>query len=998
MINFSGLNSDLSNSKPCNKIENLAKSTHVRFGQMLTQIGQTLYLRPMLHKKAMKYTIRFAIFIYIVQTMALQLTGQNQTIDSLKAMVEKSFDDKERVDQLQVLAHKIAEESYPESIIFLLQANALAQKIQYQEGIQLSSKLLSKHYSHLNKMDSALHFAKLFHKETSFQKDSAVIAESNTILGDIYNEMGENDLAFDHLITAAEIAERNGFLREASKSYSSISNLIMGTHDTEKAIEYQKKALSLSEKLGTDQELIAYNCNILANFYDDGDQQLIYLKRAIAISEKEGFKALLANCYTSMGNYYYYHTDSLEPAKRFFLKSIEVGEELGLEKRLGISHYFLAPVYMDLNKPDSALISYRKAHHSFSEKKESYGYFNNLMNMSKALSKLNRHHEAYDSLMVSYDLASKYYSSNLKQKLIESNTQYETAKKEQQIVAQELEIEKQRSSRNKILFGGIFLLSIASGIYMWYYQRGQHLKQKIEASLKLAEEKAEDLRKLDVFKDQLFTNISHELRTPLTLISEPLRKVLQSPPDKREDEDINLAYKNSQKLLSLINEIMDLSKLEAGKLSVQDSNIQINSYLQRILMAFESFANIKGVDLTFESHVSDEITIISDKDHLEKILNNLISNAIKFSNEGGIVGLKVAAENDTLQLAISDTGSGIAEKDKALIFNRFYQTEQGNNYSGGTGVGLALSRELAHLLGGTLQVASELNSGSTFTLSIPLRLSSQKEEAMKIMVDEELSSESYIPLTINGEKPRILVVEDNTDMSGFINKLLSTNYQISMASNGIEGLQTIQKENFDLVISDVMMPNMDGFQLREKIISMKGYKATPYVFLTARSMDEDIMRGLRLGVDDYITKPFRSEELLARVNNLIRNKIERDIWIADHIEEQRIPDESEDIRFIKQAEKLVFTNMSRIDYKITDFSKEMAYSQRQLTRKLKTLTGFSPVEFILELRLQKARQLLEQGIHNSLSDIRYEIGIESASYFSRKFKERFGVNPSQYFS
>ncbi|MCL4111153.1 UNVERIFIED_CONTAM: hypothetical protein GTU68_038495 [Idotea baltica] len=228
-------------------------------------------------------------------------------------------------------------------------------------------------------------------------------------------------------------------------------------------------------------------------------------------------------------------------------------------------------------------------------------------------------------------------------------------------------------------------------------------------------------------------------------------------------------------------------------------------------------------------------------------------------------------------------------------------------------------------------------------------------------------------------------------MSSYIRKLLQREYDCTIANNGIEGLQNIQKQVFDLVISDVMMPGMDGFELRNTVLKMKAQGIIPYIFLTARSLDEDILKGLRLGADDYITKPFKSEELQARIFNLIKNRINRMSSDVSHTD-------SENIRFIKATEEYVFKNMSDLNFGVTDISKEMAVSQKQLSRILKSQSGMTTIEFILELRLQKARQLIERKIYNSLTDVRREVGIESASYFSRKFKERYGVSPSSLLS
>jgi DNA-binding response OmpR family regulator len=312
---------------------------------------------------------------------------------------------------------------------------------------------------------------------------------------------------------------------------------------------------------------------------------------------------------------------------------------------------------------------------------------------------------------------------------------------------------------------------------------------------------------------------------------------------------------------------------------------------------------------------------------------------------------------------------------------------------GGTGIGLALSRELAELLGGSLVVESQLGQGSTFTMSIPVTLVDDEEAEEE--TDFEITMDRiYQPILINGEKPHLLIVEDNADMREYLQSFLSEDYRCSFAVDGYEALQKIQTHSFDLISSDIMMPNMDGFQLKSKVNAMPEYQRTPFIFLTAKALEENILEGLTLGVDDYITKPFSKNEYKARIHNLLQNRVERSSGLVAG-EEEVGKDRSIEEELLRNAEESVRKNLDNPNYKVTDLARELNYSQRQIARIMKELVGMTPVNFILELRLQRAYHLLKNKSRHSVSEVMYDVGIESASYFTRKFTERFGIRPSE---
>ena len=614
---------------------------------------------------------------------------------------------------------------------------------------------------------------------------------------------------------------------------------------------------------------------------------------------------------------------------------------------------------------------------------------------------INQFKPAAKYLKLKSELQQKIYQKDLANKLKENTDKYEFEKNQRQIAEQQLQISKSRNTRNAIVFGGLILLIGIAVFYQWYLNRQRKKQQIAELALATQQAEAERLRELDLLKTNFFTNISHELRTPLTLILSPLADVMNDIKSNPIKQKLNIIQNNGQKLLNLVNEIMDLSKLEAGKLEINSVNIKLLPFIKRLYATFSSLAALRKIDYQLQCDIQSDIIAKLDIDKFEKIVNNLIINAIKYNRSGGSVIVDVAKKADKLIIKVSDTGKGISEQDLPFIFNRFYQSKtKSQDLQGGTGVGLALSKELTELLGGELMVESELGKGSVFVLSLPLEIvETQVSDISKVsdvLTLETAFAVPFQPIFINGEKPKILVVEDNPEMSKYLVQILSKNYQCTTANDGQEALKQLKLYDFDTIISDVMMPNMDGFAFREKVNENQNWRQIPFLMLTARSLEADKIHGLKLGIDDYMTKPFSTNELNARLHNLITNKIERDEFVktqqADNQVEKPL---NTDQQFLKRVEKIIIENLDNENFKVADLAKAIGYSSKQLGRIVKRLTGLSTVSFILEIRLQKARMLLEKRIYPTVLEVQYEVGISSTSYFTKKFTERFGKNPKE---
>jgi len=474
------------------------------------------------------------------------------------------------------------------------------------------------------------------------------------------------------------------------------------------------------------------------------------------------------------------------------------------------------------------------------------------------------------------------------------------------------------------------------------------------------------------------------------LILAPLEDALKKVKHKEIKNELGIALNNGKRLLNLTNEILDLSKIDADKLSVDTNAIELRAFLNRVFHAFDSLARVRQITMLDNINDLGAIFVETDSPKLEKILNNLISNAIKYSSNGGKMEFQVDTDlitQNKLSIIVKDEGIGIPIDEQANIFNRYYQSSN-TPQSAGTGIGLSLVKELVHLLNGDISFSSVPNKGSVFKVILPIIINDiveRKPEIAVIQPPSEIKENTY---TLSGSKPKILIVEDDLEMSKYLLTLLAEVYDCDVAYNGTAALEQVQKNKYDLISSDVMMPELDGFALRQQLQNHEDYKDIPFIMLTARALEEDKLRGLKLGVDDYITKPFSSEEYKARVYNLLKNKIQRE-EIKDNSETENVENS-----FIKTAEDYILQHLDDTQLSVTMLATHLSYSNRQLRRLLQKYTGLSPIEFILEIRLQKAFQMIKERRFSTINEVRYEVGIESASYFSNKFKERFGISPS----
>ncbi len=548
-----------------------------------------------------------------------------------------------------------------------------------------------------------------------------------------------------------------------------------------------------------------------------------------------------------------------------------------------------------------------------------------------------------------------------------------------------------------LLYALVLTLSLY-GIVTTYVNRLK-LKQSIAFSQKemiLQQKEAAQLRELDHMKTRFFSNITHEFRTPLTLILAPADQMLQEPRADGDSNRLSLITRNAQQLLGLVNQLLDLSKLESGTIRINETQGDPADFVGMIVRGFENKAQLKNSVLGYENDSTGQLYWF-DHEKLERVLNNLISNAIKFTGENGRIRVALQTDPHGIQISVSDDGTGIPKDKAGHVFDRFYQVGD-QEYQEGSGIGLAIVKELVELQNGSVALDSDRDGFKTvFTVKLPYRIAE-----LAIARSVSAPSSGFTPFTQATNAPetasRILLVEDNEDLAGFITASLARYYLFFRASNGREGMAMALEKMPDLIISDVMMPVMDGYAFCDEIKSNLQTSHIPVILLTAKSAVESRLEGLRKGADDYITKPFHLPELSLRIRNLLQAQqrlgdfLTAQFATTQHL--QRAHPEQLTDPFLVKLYEVLEANLDKIDFGVNELVREIGMSNTSLNRKLKALTNLSAVEVMRNYRLKKAAQYLSDGMQ--ISQAAYEVGFDNLSYFAKCFRDLFQMSPREF--
>ena len=539
-----------------------------------------------------------------------------------------------------------------------------------------------------------------------------------------------------------------------------------------------------------------------------------------------------------------------------------------------------------------------------------------------------------------------------------------------------------------LLFSIIVLLLVGIMIYVYRTVVARHRIEEETVAAKL----------------QFFTNISHELRTPLTLIAEPVNYIIHDDNlNSQQRSMLHIIQRNVVVLTQLVSEILDFRKVQNGKMELRLSDFNLTENMKQWIMLFSASAQKKHIAISMEA--PDTILLRADQDKIERICYNLLSNALKYTSEGGKISLQAIKKDERVIISVTDSGCGISNNELPYIFDRFYQAK---NAGRGTGIGLAIVKAFTELHHGVVSATSVEGKGSTFSINIPVRqegtVSKQPTEKVEQLVESSAIKEipnqaRHIDELVQPhqtDKPEVLIIDDNIDIRTYLRSVLSEKYNVSEASDGKVGLELARKIVPDIVLSDIMMPVMDGLEFCQQLKTDKAISHIPVILLTARSLDEQRAEGYEHGADAYISKPFSLRLLLSRIDNLIESRKKLNQTWSKGVEDDEIGNLSNEIdkSFLKQLRKIIQENLSNSDLSVEQIGDEIGLSRVQLYRKVKALTGLSPVEILRKARLTRARHLLQTS-EMSVSEVAYAVGFSTPSYFSKCYKEEFDLQPAQ---
>ena len=568
-----------------------------------------------------------------------------------------------------------------------------------------------------------------------------------------------------------------------------------------------------------------------------------------------------------------------------------------------------------------------------------------------------------------------------------------------------------------------YLLYILFTIFlMWLFRKFILVSAEFKNKIKFEKLEQSKIKEVNKMKLEFFTNISHEFKTPLTLILGPLQNLLKiETTDSKLKDSLLLMDRNAKHLFRLINQVMDFRRIETNQLKVNASKGNLVDFCEEVVLSFSVLAREKNLNLSFESGESELIAYF-DWDKMEKILNNLISNSIKYTPESGIIKVSLSLlktkkskgannvnENKKFEIIVEDTGIGIPKDKSSKIFRRFYQVEETNKaISFGSGVGLALTKALIDLLQGKIEVISKVNVGSKFIVEFPLSISKPVEiEEVETKRKEEIVPKSGLEINENIQEeinesakklPLLLIVEDSPDMQSFLKSSLERRYEILQAFDGEQGLKMALENVPNIIISDVMMPNMDGIQFCNEIKQNEITNHVPVILLTAKASVDHRIEGLEVGADAYIPKPFDMRFLKTKTKKLLEEREflrEKFASTGIALDSQKIGINNTEKAFLEKAEKVIEDNLMNSEFGVEDFGSGLNFSRMQLYRKFKSIRGLSANEFIRAYRIKKAALLLRETDLN-VSEILYNIGFTNRSYFSKSFKQTFEMSPKDY--
>lgn len=938
-------------------------------------------------------------------------------------------------------------------LIALLPLFSIGQSQNNTDSLIALIKKSKNFYNDDGQLDSAYHYAEISYNWAKVLKSDSLQVEIVGILSFLEPDL---EKSLFYLKESEPIVIKNAHWKALENFYYVRASVYYHNNDDERALVHFLKLDSILQIRKDNIFLQAMTKVCIVNAFHDSQSlndtsffpqmtknikvglQIIDAGLKLSEAEQELYNAHSLNVpaailYEKMG---YIYAERKEPQKAIETYQKALNNTISNDNHLRKSSIYhgLANLYNSEKQKDSALYYYKKELEAISKTPNTLWkaisnykiaeFFNNNGDPQTALKHLktsdelmlNAHHVREDNKYAIQDiLAGVYYNlgdfkkayeasdkarSHLqliqtefnKKNVSELETKYRTDKIEQQVSllkSQNETVEQQKTNQRNLLLGSLGIVSIA-GLFLFMLYRNRQ-----KTTIRLQE--------LDTLKSNFFANISHEFRTPLTLISSPIDDVLsdETTSDKKRHQ-FNIAKQNAERLLELVNQLLDLSKIDAGHLRLHRQQGNILQLISSLSDAFTYHAEQKNISYIIDISRQEQ-PVWFDKDALEKIIVNLLSNAIKYTPENGSIAIEAYLESNKLHLKIQNSGKSLSLDERKHIFERFYQANDKNQ---GTGIGLALVKEFIGLHEGDIEVTSTPSQGTTFRLSLNVSNSSFKNESILGSSISELTSSKIVNVmsTMDDDEefkdsglPILLVVEDHDDLRQLLKQIFENQYNVMLASNGSIGIALALENIPDLIISDVMMPEKDGIALTKELKNDERTAHIPIILLTAKADLENQFKGIEIGADDYITKPFDKKLLVLKVEKLIESR--RKLQLRYSQELVLLPKDiaitNLDEKFLKKVETILEKNLVEPSFNVTEFSEAVGMSRMQLHRKLKALTGLTASEFIRSQRLKLAAQLLKTSDIN-MAQVGYSVGFNDHSYFTKCFKEAYNCTPTEF--
>ncbi|XLS27822.1 response regulator [Flavobacteriaceae bacterium M23B6Z8] len=896
--------------------------------------------------------------------------------------------------------------SKPEEILAYVEKalNAVSENSLYKSGI-LSVKAL--YFKSANAKDSAFYYLNKSLEAAIDKEGNQQIARAYISMANYWHDLQDMEKSLKFYIKADSVLQSDPKLannRLRATVYNYMGYTVRLTSGYDKALQYYLKAKDVYNQLNDRDGLSEVNIAIAQAYANTGqpEKAIPLLDEALEYNRQYGTTNDLSYNIIVRG-YTYLKMKNFEKAEKDYFAYYDLAKQMKSEASLINALGYMAYFYTISGQDEKALEYYKKVMSYYEDDNFIFKKEETLLAIIENLERQQKWKEAAEYYKKLLETQATKAKNELTRNTEALEVALDTKQKEKKIELLEVQntlSEQQNANQRNLFFASAVIFTIALLSLFFLYRNRQKTNRK--------------LKELDALKSDFFANISHEFRTPLALISGPLEQQLQKKElEETEERNLKIAKKNVNRLLELVDQMLDLSKLESGFYTLKVAKADLSFFLKATCTSFEYQAEQKQQEyhIAINSKTSEGWF---DKDVLEKIITNLVSNAIKYSPENAEIKIDALIEKEQLMFSVKNSGAMLSNENIQTIFDRFQRADE---QTSGAGIGLALTKELVELHKGSIEVSSD-NNYTVFTIKLPVAKSSFTEDEITTalhhidtkteltphsssspgdmeLVLSDVNEESVI--LEDSQLPVLLMVDDNKDLREYVSSLFEDDYKVYTAKDGQEGFKKAKKLVPDVIITDLMMPEEDGYKLTINCKTDDTTSHIPILMLTAKAGDENELQGLETGADAYITKPFNTEILKTTVFNLleIRRKLQERFSQEVVLKPADISVNSYDERFLENLQQVMDDNLVESDFSAEKFAQALGMSRMQLHRKLKALTGKSATEFVRSQRLKLAAQLLKKSETN-ISQVGYAVGFNNHSYFASCFKEEFGVSPSDY--